>query len=206
MLKAWDFSLVLHVQTSIFFPQSEYFYKVKCYFSPQSRIRRMWNDTVRKQSESSFMTGDINSSASLNRGICFRSTSFLEWFNTPAFTSEFMTVTEKLFYFFSLSLSLSQKQRYFSQIAFGLAFLLIMTRGLCRIKSLFKAFSCKPQSSCKKSWQITHFTAIFLTYCEIIKNAKWNMHLPHPTWLLIITKYHSKVYNVRNHENENSCQ
>ncbi|XP_075891593.1 adhesion G protein-coupled receptor L3 isoform X2 [Nelusetta ayraudi] len=34
----------------------------------QSRIRRMWNDTVRKQTESSFMTGDINSSASLNRG------------------------------------------------------------------------------------------------------------------------------------------
>ncbi|XP_029696804.1 adhesion G protein-coupled receptor L3-like isoform X22 [Takifugu rubripes] len=34
----------------------------------QSRIRRMWNDTVRKQSESSFMTGDVNSSASLNRG------------------------------------------------------------------------------------------------------------------------------------------
>uniref|UniRef100_A0A8C8K300 Uncharacterized protein n=1 Tax=Oncorhynchus tshawytscha TaxID=74940 RepID=A0A8C8K300_ONCTS len=33
----------------------------------QSRIRRMWNDTVRKQ-ESSFMTGDINSSATLNRG------------------------------------------------------------------------------------------------------------------------------------------
>ncbi|XP_056882554.1 adhesion G protein-coupled receptor L3-like isoform X28 [Takifugu flavidus] len=33
----------------------------------QSRIRRMWNDTVRKQSESSFMTGDVNSSASLNR-------------------------------------------------------------------------------------------------------------------------------------------
>uniref|UniRef100_A0A8C6QTI2 Adhesion G protein-coupled receptor L3 n=1 Tax=Nannospalax galili TaxID=1026970 RepID=A0A8C6QTI2_NANGA len=28
----------------------------------QSRIRRMWNDTVRKQSESSFITGDINSS------------------------------------------------------------------------------------------------------------------------------------------------
>lgn len=27
----------------------------------------MWNDTVRKQSESSFITGDINSSASLNR-------------------------------------------------------------------------------------------------------------------------------------------
>ncbi|XP_051978917.1 adhesion G protein-coupled receptor L3-like isoform X18 [Xyrauchen texanus] len=33
----------------------------------QSRIRRMWNDTVRKQTESSFMTGDINSSATLNR-------------------------------------------------------------------------------------------------------------------------------------------
>uniref|UniRef100_A0A4X1TL60 Adhesion G protein-coupled receptor L3 n=1 Tax=Sus scrofa TaxID=9823 RepID=A0A4X1TL60_PIG len=29
----------------------------------QSRIRRMWNDTVRKQSESSFITGDINSSS-----------------------------------------------------------------------------------------------------------------------------------------------
>ncbi|XP_061761241.1 adhesion G protein-coupled receptor L3 isoform X7 [Nerophis ophidion] len=33
----------------------------------QSRIRRMWNDTVRKQ-ESSFITGDINTSATLNRG------------------------------------------------------------------------------------------------------------------------------------------
>ncbi|XP_073763792.1 adhesion G protein-coupled receptor L3-like isoform X41 [Danio rerio] len=33
----------------------------------QSRIRRMWNDTVRKQTESSFMAGDINSSATLNR-------------------------------------------------------------------------------------------------------------------------------------------
>ncbi|XP_052000632.1 adhesion G protein-coupled receptor L3-like isoform X8 [Xyrauchen texanus] len=33
----------------------------------QSRIRRMWNDTVRKQTESSFITGDINSSATLNR-------------------------------------------------------------------------------------------------------------------------------------------
>ncbi|XP_037117704.1 adhesion G protein-coupled receptor L3 isoform X9 [Syngnathus acus] len=32
----------------------------------QSRIRRMWNDTVRKQ-ESSFITGDMNSSATLNR-------------------------------------------------------------------------------------------------------------------------------------------
>uniref|UniRef100_A0A671QWA0 Adhesion G protein-coupled receptor L2a n=1 Tax=Sinocyclocheilus anshuiensis TaxID=1608454 RepID=A0A671QWA0_9TELE len=34
----------------------------------QSRIRRMWNDTVRKQSESSFISGDINSkNAGLNR-------------------------------------------------------------------------------------------------------------------------------------------
>ncbi|KAK7939189.1 hypothetical protein WMY93_002515 [Mugilogobius chulae] len=33
----------------------------------QSRIRRMWNDTVRKQSESSFMAGDINSTPTLNR-------------------------------------------------------------------------------------------------------------------------------------------
>ncbi|XP_035381196.1 adhesion G protein-coupled receptor L1 isoform X4 [Electrophorus electricus] len=33
----------------------------------QSRIRRMWNDTVRKQTESSFMSGDINSTPTLNR-------------------------------------------------------------------------------------------------------------------------------------------
>ncbi|XP_075894602.1 adhesion G protein-coupled receptor L1-like isoform X2 [Nelusetta ayraudi] len=32
-----------------------------------SRIRRMWNDTVRKQTESSFMAGDINSTPTLNR-------------------------------------------------------------------------------------------------------------------------------------------
>ncbi|XP_042200620.1 adhesion G protein-coupled receptor L1 [Callorhinchus milii] len=38
------------------------------YTGTQSRIRRMWNDTVRKQSESSFMAGDMNSSPSLNRG------------------------------------------------------------------------------------------------------------------------------------------
>uniref|UniRef100_A0A665XEV3 Adhesion G protein-coupled receptor L3 n=1 Tax=Echeneis naucrates TaxID=173247 RepID=A0A665XEV3_ECHNA len=38
-----------------------------CFLCLSNRIRRMWNDTVRKQSESSFMTGDINSSASLNR-------------------------------------------------------------------------------------------------------------------------------------------
>ncbi|XP_062386988.1 adhesion G protein-coupled receptor L1 [Sardina pilchardus] len=36
------------------------------YYS-QSRIRRMWNDTVRKQTESSFMAGDINSTPTLNR-------------------------------------------------------------------------------------------------------------------------------------------
>ncbi|XP_036410875.1 adhesion G protein-coupled receptor L2-like isoform X4 [Megalops cyprinoides] len=35
----------------------------------QSRIRRMWNDTVRKQSESSFMSGDINSTSTLNQGM-----------------------------------------------------------------------------------------------------------------------------------------
>ncbi|XP_056277407.1 adhesion G protein-coupled receptor L2-like isoform X4 [Pseudoliparis swirei] len=35
----------------------------------QSRIRRMWNDTVRKQSESSFISGDINSTATLNQGM-----------------------------------------------------------------------------------------------------------------------------------------
>lgn len=34
----------------------------------QSRIRRMWNDTVRKQTESSFMAGDLNSTPTLNRG------------------------------------------------------------------------------------------------------------------------------------------
>lgn len=38
------------------------------YTGTQSRIRRMWNDTVRKQSESSFMAGDITSTPTLNRG------------------------------------------------------------------------------------------------------------------------------------------
>ncbi|XP_061079086.1 adhesion G protein-coupled receptor L1 isoform X2 [Conger conger] len=33
----------------------------------QSRIRRMWNDTVRKQTESSFMAGDMNNTPTLNR-------------------------------------------------------------------------------------------------------------------------------------------
>lgn len=37
-------------------------------FSTQSRIRRMWNDTVRKQSESSFISGDINSTSAVNQG------------------------------------------------------------------------------------------------------------------------------------------
>uniref|UniRef100_A0A4W5QSB5 Adhesion G protein-coupled receptor L1a n=1 Tax=Hucho hucho TaxID=62062 RepID=A0A4W5QSB5_9TELE len=37
------------------------------YTGNQSRIRRMWNDTVRKQTESSFMAGDINSTPSLNQ-------------------------------------------------------------------------------------------------------------------------------------------
>ncbi|KAM6918720.1 adhesion G protein-coupled receptor L2b.1 isoform 7-T9 [Xenentodon cancila] len=35
----------------------------------QSRIRRMWNDTVRKQSESSFISGDINSTSTLNQAL-----------------------------------------------------------------------------------------------------------------------------------------
>ncbi|XP_041266468.1 adhesion G protein-coupled receptor L1-like, partial [Onychostruthus taczanowskii] len=38
------------------------------YSCTQSRIRRMWNDTVRKQTESSFMGGDLNSTPTLNRG------------------------------------------------------------------------------------------------------------------------------------------
>ncbi|XP_078448807.1 adhesion G protein-coupled receptor L2-like isoform X2 [Lampetra planeri] len=40
-------------------------------YSPnaQSRIRRMWNDTVRKQTESSFISADANSSCTLNRGL-----------------------------------------------------------------------------------------------------------------------------------------
>ncbi|XP_030635626.1 adhesion G protein-coupled receptor L1 [Chanos chanos] len=34
----------------------------------QSRIRRMWNDTVRRQTESSFMATDVNNTPTLNRG------------------------------------------------------------------------------------------------------------------------------------------
>uniref|UniRef100_A0A3B1K408 Adhesion G protein-coupled receptor L1 n=1 Tax=Astyanax mexicanus TaxID=7994 RepID=A0A3B1K408_ASTMX len=43
------------------------------YTSSQSRrIRRMWNDTVRKQTESSFMAGDINSTPTLNQSTLSR--------------------------------------------------------------------------------------------------------------------------------------
>ncbi len=46
----------------------------------QSRIRRMWNDTVRKQTESSFMAGDLNSTPTLNRGeTLILSVSVLKW-------------------------------------------------------------------------------------------------------------------------------
>lgn len=41
-------------------PDGEYFF--------QSRIRRMWNDTVRRQTESSFIAADINNTPTLNRG------------------------------------------------------------------------------------------------------------------------------------------
>lgn len=42
----------------------------------QSRIRRMWNDTVRRQTESSFIAADVNNTPTLNRGrdhhfVCF---------------------------------------------------------------------------------------------------------------------------------------
>ncbi|MBZ3880712.1 Adhesion G protein-coupled receptor L3 [Sciurus carolinensis] len=47
--------------------QGMFIFIFHCVLQKKSRIRRMWNDTVRKQSESSFITGDINSSASLNR-------------------------------------------------------------------------------------------------------------------------------------------
>uniref|UniRef100_A0A8C5CE91 Adhesion G protein-coupled receptor L1-like n=1 Tax=Gadus morhua TaxID=8049 RepID=A0A8C5CE91_GADMO len=38
------------------------------YSSSQSRIRRMWNDTVRRQTESSFIATDVNNTPTLNRG------------------------------------------------------------------------------------------------------------------------------------------
>uniref|UniRef100_A0A8C5FMA6 Adhesion G protein-coupled receptor L1-like n=1 Tax=Gadus morhua TaxID=8049 RepID=A0A8C5FMA6_GADMO len=37
------------------------------YSSSQSRIRRMWNDTVRRQTESSFIATDVNNTPTLNR-------------------------------------------------------------------------------------------------------------------------------------------
>ncbi len=43
-------------------------WSMAAFLSTQSRIRRMWNDTVRKQSESSFISGDINSTSTLNQG------------------------------------------------------------------------------------------------------------------------------------------
>lgn len=47
----------------------------------QSRIRRMWNDTVRRQTESSFIAADVNNTPTLNRGIdlgflCFSNVCF----------------------------------------------------------------------------------------------------------------------------------
>ncbi|XP_013888999.1 adhesion G protein-coupled receptor L2 isoform X9 [Austrofundulus limnaeus] len=44
--------------------EQEFYQLEQCH----SRIRRMWNDTVRKQSESSFISGDINSTSTLNQG------------------------------------------------------------------------------------------------------------------------------------------
>uniref|UniRef100_A0A3Q3GYJ6 Adhesion G protein-coupled receptor L3-like n=1 Tax=Labrus bergylta TaxID=56723 RepID=A0A3Q3GYJ6_9LABR len=58
--------------------QGMFIFIFHCVLQKKSRIRRMWNDTVRKQSESSFMTGDINSSASLNRGTWSRRRYLLE--------------------------------------------------------------------------------------------------------------------------------
>ncbi|TRY58347.1 hypothetical protein DNTS_030970 [Danionella cerebrum] len=48
--------------------QGMFIFIFHCILQKKSRIRRMWNDTVRKQSESSFITADLNSSATLNRG------------------------------------------------------------------------------------------------------------------------------------------
>uniref|UniRef100_A0AAQ5XKN3 Adhesion G protein-coupled receptor L1a n=1 Tax=Amphiprion ocellaris TaxID=80972 RepID=A0AAQ5XKN3_AMPOC len=40
--------------------------------SRRSRIRRMWNDTVRRQTESSFIAADVNNTPTLNRGeVCY---------------------------------------------------------------------------------------------------------------------------------------
>ncbi|XP_013888998.1 adhesion G protein-coupled receptor L2 isoform X8 [Austrofundulus limnaeus] len=49
--------------------EQEFYQLEQCH----SRIRRMWNDTVRKQSESSFISGDINSTSTLNQ-VTYRET------------------------------------------------------------------------------------------------------------------------------------
>uniref|UniRef100_A0A663E199 Adhesion G protein-coupled receptor L2 n=1 Tax=Aquila chrysaetos chrysaetos TaxID=223781 RepID=A0A663E199_AQUCH len=48
--------------------QGMFIFIFHCALQKKSRIRRMWNDTVRKQSESSFISGDINSTSTLNQG------------------------------------------------------------------------------------------------------------------------------------------
>uniref|UniRef100_A0A8B9KS71 Adhesion G protein-coupled receptor L2b, tandem duplicate 1 n=1 Tax=Astyanax mexicanus TaxID=7994 RepID=A0A8B9KS71_ASTMX len=48
--------------------QGMFIFIFHCLLQKKSRIRRMWNDTVRKQSESSFISGDINSTSTLNQG------------------------------------------------------------------------------------------------------------------------------------------
>lgn len=66
----------------------------------QSRIRRMWNDTVRKQ-ESSFITGDINTSATLNRGnhrrptICITYHCHLDFINSRRFRYHTLSFNKK---------------------------------------------------------------------------------------------------------------
>ncbi|XP_051957356.1 adhesion G protein-coupled receptor L2 isoform X4 [Xyrauchen texanus] len=55
----------------------------------QSRIRRMWNDTVRKQSESSFISGDINSTSTLNQGHSVTSGRDLNTFGTLPLNGNF---------------------------------------------------------------------------------------------------------------------
>uniref|UniRef100_A0A670YCN6 Adhesion G protein-coupled receptor L2 n=1 Tax=Pseudonaja textilis TaxID=8673 RepID=A0A670YCN6_PSETE len=49
--------------------QGMFIFIFHCALQKKSRIRRMWNDTVRKQSESSFISGDINSTSTLNQGV-----------------------------------------------------------------------------------------------------------------------------------------
>uniref|UniRef100_A0A8C1L2V3 Adhesion G protein-coupled receptor L2a n=1 Tax=Cyprinus carpio TaxID=7962 RepID=A0A8C1L2V3_CYPCA len=58
----------------------------------QSRIRRMWNDTVRKQSESSFISGDINSTSTLNQGQSYIQTHFRHSVTSGRDTNTFGTL------------------------------------------------------------------------------------------------------------------